>query len=212
MRVIGVIAVTLAAALSSAWAGEPVAPTRDPVAGARLFESKGCAHCHAVKGVGGGQAPDLGRAASPRSFYDMAATMWNHLPGMAARIRAWGIDRPYLTSDEISDVAAYLYAPAVADDRFLSSRGDVARGRQLVHDKGCLGCHSLEPPSRTSAGSLNALKGLDSPWVIVSLMWNHAFLMEVTAQAQGRVWPRFTAEEMGDLVAFLRAHAYGKGD
>jgi len=39
----------------------------------------------------------------------------------------------------------------------------------------------------------------------VAQMWNHAFLMELDRQGQRVSWPRFTAGEMADLVAFLQA-------
>jgi hypothetical protein len=47
--------------------------TQDPVAGERLFSAKGCVGWHAVNGVGGKVGPDLGRAARPRTFFDLAA-------------------------------------------------------------------------------------------------------------------------------------------
>src|SRR5262249_60925810 len=74
---------------------QPVfAPSQDPLAGARVFDAKGCIKCHAIDGTGGKVGPDLARTARPRSFYDMAAALWNHAPKMAARMRALGIARP----------------------------------------------------------------------------------------------------------------------
>ncbi|HET7344026.1 MAG TPA: cytochrome c [Methylomirabilota bacterium] len=202
------VVTVLLAAVGPARADEPLAPTLNAVSGARLFQSKGCAACHAINGAGGHLGPDLGRGAPPPSLYDLAAAMWNHMPGMAARIRATRGDKPYLTGDEMSDVTAYLYTAAVAGDGFLAVHGDVARGERLVSDRGCLGCHSLEPPHGRTAGSLDSLKGWGSPWTIVAVMWNHAFVMEISTQIDSGTWPRFTPGELADLVAFLRAHAY----
>ena len=59
--------------LGAAFAQILFSPTQDPIAGARLLETKGCVGCHAMNGVGGNNGPDLGRIARPRSFYDLAA-------------------------------------------------------------------------------------------------------------------------------------------
>lgn len=202
-RLVSVIAITLASALGTAWADEPYTPSLDPVAGARLFESKRCVQCHAIE--------ELQRVGPPRSFCDLAAAMWNHLPQMAAGLRASRADTPYLTPGEMSDLAAYLYTPRVVDEAFLRSPGEAGRGEQLLTAKGCLGCHSLVSPRGKKAGSLDSLKGWDSPWTIIATMWNHAFLMEITTQLEHGTWPRFTSGEMADLVAFLRVHGYGSG-
>ena len=207
------VAFTVAWPLQAASSQPPFAHTQDPVAGARLFETKGCVHCHAIDGVGGQEGPDLARIDRPRSFYDLAAAMWNHLPQMAKRIWASLAARPYFTPDEMSDVVAFLYprtqtpGDVERERRFLGAPGDPQRGRRLVAEKGCLGCHALSAPGRGDAGSLDRLKGVDSSWTVVATMWNHAFLMELKSQAQRTAWPRLSAEEMADLVAFLRVQS-----
>jgi mono/diheme cytochrome c family protein len=204
-----VVAVTCLWAPGSASAQERFTPTRDPVAGARLFERKGCVECHAIKGVGGKEGPDLGHLERARSFYELTAAMWNHVPQMARRIRASLAERPYLTPDEMSDVIAFLHGPASFDEHALAGTGDAGRGQHVLAAKGCLDCHSLSPPGGKVAKSLSSLRGIDSPWTVMALMWNHAFLMEATAEHQQAAWPRLSADEMADLVAFLRAHGYG---
>jgi mono/diheme cytochrome c family protein len=203
---VGVVA-TFFWAFGAASAQELFTPTQDPVVGARLFEVKGCVQCHAIKGVGGKDGPDLGRLEQARSFYDLAAAMWNHLPQMAQRIRASDAVRPYLTPNEMSDLIAFLYGPRSFDEP--GEAGDPRRGQQLVADKGCLNCHSLAPPRGKTAGTLSWLKGVDSPWTVMAMMWNHSFLMAVMTEDQKTAWPRLSSGEMADLVAFLRAHAYG---
>ncbi len=179
-------------------------PTGDPSAGARLFRTRGCIECH---------AGDLARfQRQPRPLYALAAAMWNHFPQMAARIRASSADRPYLTSSEMRDLVAFLYPadphdPAPAEPRLLGPEGDPERGQHLVTDKGCLACHSISPPGGKRAGSLDGLKGLDSPWNIVAQMWNHMFLMQV----QRNAWTQLSAGEMADLVAFLKGLMRARG-
>ena len=202
-----VAVLTLSSGLCVASADELFTPTEDSVAGARLFVSKGCARCHAVNGVGGSAAPDLGRIARPRSFYTLAAALWNHLPQMAPQMRSSPSEKPYMTPNEMSDLIAFLYGPRTSGEKLPGEPGDTRRGGQLVRNKGCLACHSLEPPGGKSAGSLSRLKGVDSPWTIISSMWNHGFLMESMTAGTG-AWPRLTSDEMVDLVAYLRIHGY----
>jgi mono/diheme cytochrome c family protein len=205
------VAATFCGSLVAAAAQELFTPTQDPVAGARLFESKGCVQCHAINGAGGKDGPDLGRLERTRSFYELTAAMWNHLPRMAERIRASAAARPYLTPNEMSDLMAFL-GPRALDDAAPQGAGGPARGRRLLADKRCLDCHSLSPPRGKAARSLDALKGVDSPWTVMATMWNHAFLMTVTTDDRKVAWPRLSPDEMADLVAFMRAHAYGGRD
>src|SRR5919108_4861157 len=98
------LAVTLAVLLgvtSVAVGQSPFGPGgQEPVAGSRVFGAKGCVKCHAVNGLGGKVGPDLARVAQPRSFYDLAASLWNHAPRMADRMRELGIARPRLDAHE----------------------------------------------------------------------------------------------------------------
>lgn len=59
---------------------------------------------YAVNGAGGKVGPDLGRNLRSRSFYDLAAGMWNHLPKMGERMRDLGIARPQLDPRETGDL------------------------------------------------------------------------------------------------------------
>jgi mono/diheme cytochrome c family protein len=177
-------------------------PGGNPAAGRRLFQTKGCVQCHAINGAGGKTGPDLGLRPRPRSLYDVAAAMWNHVPQMADQIWASNRDRPYLTSGELRDLVAFLYAPDALEDP--ASPGDAARGRRLLADRGCLSCHSIEPPRGAHAGSLTRLKGLESPWAVTAIMWNHAFMMETESRLQRTSLPRLTSDEMRDIAEILQ--------
>lgn len=200
-RLVGAALMVLCA--SGGTSAQPAdSPTEDPVAGAQLFRTKGCVECH------GG---DMARLQQHRSLYALAAAMWNHFPLMADRIRASkAMTRPYLTSREMSDLVAFLNStspegPARTDRQVPSETGDPRRGKRLVSDKGCLRCHSLSGPGGKRAGSLDNLKGWDSPSSIVAQMWNHSFLMQFDVEDQRAGWAHLSADEMADLVAFLQA-------
>src|SRR5262249_40564655 len=137
--VMGAVAIAVAlAAFGSAWAQPVFSPSQDPMAGVRVFAAKGCEKCHAINGVGGKVGPDLGKSTRPHSFYDVAATLWNHLPRMTERMKQLGITRPELTSQEAGDLIGFLYTLGDFD-----RPGDAAEGRKLFVDKKCSVCHSL---------------------------------------------------------------------
>src|SRR3990170_3455443 len=120
----------------AAFAQTLFSPTQDPLAGSRVFGARGCVKCHAVNGVGGKIGPDLGKLQRPRSFYDLAAALWNHAPRMADRMRSLGIQRPTLDAREAGDLVAFLFTLDYFDPR-----GDVDAGRPLFGEKRCIACH-----------------------------------------------------------------------
>ena len=188
-------------------AAQPLSrPAADPVAGAQLFQTRGCNDCH---------AGDLARfREQPRSLPALAAAMWNHFPAMAERIRAAKMKTPYLTSSELRNLVAFLSPgdPVVAapdDPRLLGEVGDPARGKQVVVDKGCLRCHSVSSPAGQRAGKPGRPgRASGSPWTVVGAEMAAkppSFLMELERQGQGGAWAPLSAGEMADLVAYVQA-------
>lgn len=216
MRRIGILVATAVPfmMLGLAFAQDALNPERDPAAGARLFVSKGCAVCHPLDGGGGSAAgPDLRKTPRPLFLYDFAARMWNHVPQMSRRIAALDANRPYLNADEMGDLMAFVATvdasgrPGTVRGGSLSigKPGDRQRGEQVVAEKGCLACHALagQDVRGKAGGPFARWSGFDSPWITISTIWNHAFLMDIETRRQNRLWPRLTAAEMADLVAFL---------
>ena len=172
----------------------PAVAGGDAVVGARVFDEKGCAKCHAIEGKGGKVGPDLARTAKPHSFYDLSAAMWNHLPRMTERMKQLGVTRVKLSPDEARDLAGFLYTLGYFD-----RSGSAESGRQLFTAKGCAGCHGPAGPGPNVEG----LKQFGSPLYAAAAMWNHGPQMAEAMKAKGISRPTFTAAELRDVVAFL---------
>ncbi|MBI2216909.1 MAG: c-type cytochrome [Candidatus Rokubacteria bacterium] len=178
----------------------PFAPDWGMLAGFDVFSRKGCGKCHAIRGVGGGPGPDLGRLEGAKGYYDIAAAMWNHLPRMGARMREARIERPHLTPREANDLIAFLFTAQYWDEL-----GDPKVGEKLWSAKGCASCHALGGTGGTVGPSLDALKRANSPVLVATGMWNHGPQMAEVMKERGIARPTFQGKEMVDLIAYIVA-------
>jgi len=175
-------------------------PTQDPVAGSRVFGAKGCVKCHAVNGVGGKVGPDLGRIPRPRSFYDLATSMWNHLPRMADRMRQLGIPRPHLDAQETGDLIAFLFTLDYFDPP-----GNAEAGRRLFSEKKCVVCHQIAGTGGVIGPNLDFLKEFGSPILVAAAMWNHGPAMAEAMRAKRIERPTFRESELIDLITYIKS-------
>jgi mono/diheme cytochrome c family protein len=172
----------------------------DPHEGFHLFQKKGCAHCHAVNGVGGRLAPDLGFVDQPRSTVsELVGAMWNHAPRMWERMQEEKVAYPTLTRKEITHLFAYLYT-----SRYVDEPGDGEQGRWSFKTKGCIQCHALRGVGGKRGPDLSDVTGQYTPIAWTQTMWNHAPAMEASMREQGLPWPKFEGNEMNDLLAYIR--------
>jgi cytochrome c2 len=200
---IGVLVALLVLAAAGLSTAQPLfGPAQDPIAGEKLFSAKGCARCHAVSGVGGTVGPDLGRVTRPRTFFDLAATLWNHTPAMAARMRALGISRPTLDDREIGALAAYLYTL-----NYFDRKGDPAAGRRVFAARRCATCHTVGTGGGAVGPDLTNLVAYASPIAIAAAMWNHAAKMTTVMRDRGIAPMAFQGSELVDLIAYLKSAA-----
>lgn len=176
----------------------PFAPEWGMLAGFDVFARKGCGKCHAVRGLGDGVGPDLGRIAAGTSFFDLGAAMWNHLPRMGARMREARVERPTLNPRELSDLVAFLFTAQYFDEL-----GDPAAGERLFTAKGCVRCHQVGGAGGRVGPALDALKRANSPVLVAAAMWNHGPQMAETMKSLGVERPRFEGREMVDLIAYV---------
>ena len=177
----------------------------DPHAGAHTFREKGCARCHAVNGVGGASAPDLGFQRPARSSLNqLVVEMWNHAPRMWGRMEAEGIPYPNFSTREMANLFAYLYTA-----RYVDEPGDTARGRLLFTQKSCSRCHALGGEGGHLGPDLKDLGAVDTPIFWAQSMWNHAPAMEAHMRQLNLPWPRFEGDEMNNLLAYIREERGG---
>lgn len=171
----------------------------DPERGERLFDAKGCRRCHEVFGDPG-IGPDLGRSELRGSVTQLAGRMWNHWPAMAEAMEALDIPVPIFEKDEMAEIFAYLFI-----SRYDGEPGDVDRGREQFEAKGCAACHGLHGEGR-GVGMGPAIREItsgQSKEQVAQRMLNHAPRMEAWMASKKIEWPRFTADELRDLLAFL---------
>ena len=180
--------------------------SQDPLAGSRVFGSKGCSQCHAVNGVGGKIAADLGRIAKPRTFYDLASAMWNHMPEMAAQMRKLNQPPPQLSARETGDLIAFL-----ATINYFDPGGDAKAGKKIFADKQCVVCHQIERVGGVFGPSLDSVVQF-GPIFFAATMWNHGPSMAEAMQARGIKRPQFSGNELRDLIAYVKLVSSGRGD
>jgi mono/diheme cytochrome c family protein len=183
---------------ASAEIGRNYLPLPNPVQGQGLFQEKGCIRCHAIRGKGGTVGPDLSRQGLKGSLSYILSRMWNHGPQMWSRMQERGVPYPKFTPAEMSDLISYLYFL-----QFEGPSGSPARGAAVLQEKRCAYCHFTSKPGEKPIGPMLVQAGLDSPFKILSAMWNHAPAIEARMREQNIRWPILEREEMNDLVAFI---------
>lgn len=151
--------------------------------GAALFASKGCTECHLTK------VPLEGRLRN-MTLTQIAAAMWDHQPLMK---------QPpiQLTPDEMRQIIGYLWTR-----QYFRGSGNVERGKKVFADKRCATCHN-DPAS----GAPKLAKGPEaySDITMVSALWGHGPRMFDLMSQKKIAWPRFTAQQMSDLIAYLNS-------
>jgi cytochrome c551/c552 len=202
----GALAFLLGAALVLAVVGGAVAAAAeapgDAQRGRAVFAAKRCVRCHASRGqpsVG----PVLEELRRPQGAYELAGRFWNHAPAMFTSLRREGIAWPEIDPAEMADLMAYLRADASRDPA-----PDLVQGQILLVRKGCLKCHRYRGEGGKIAEELTQYNpGYQSPVRWAGAVWQHAPRMAEEARRMGVSYPRFTGEEMGNLVGFLRSTA-----
>ncbi len=172
----------------------------DSTRGAHLFETLSCTQCHSINGKGGTKGPDLGRPVN-RNFTPatLAATMWNHAPTMWAAMRERNLRAGDLDEQAAADLFAYFYAT-----RFFERPGDAGRGKRFFAERGCARCHGLTKAIRPAIKPVAQWEVLSDPVALAEAMWNHRqFMLEEGGEKAVR-WPELSAQDLGDVLVYLR--------
>ncbi len=184
----------------SAMALDAAATAADSARGAELFTTLSCVQCHSINGKGGTVGPDLGQRID-RNFTpaSLAATMWNHAPTMWSTMSERSVQVGDLTEQAAADLFAYFYAA-----RFFEQPGDAARGKRLFSTKHCAACHGLTNAIIPEAPPVGQWAAIRQPIALVTTMWNHAATMRQEFAKRKISWPELTAQDLDDILVYLR--------
>lgn len=176
----------------------------DPMAGASVFVQKQCSLCHSIRAndLTSRQGPNLGSIHLKGSLLDVAGVLWNHAPGMMQKMAESRITPPRFTAREMANLIAFL----TAYQYYLQQVGkpaDAAAGAVVWNGK-CAICHSFEVDWNKPGPSLRSYKNV-SPIQMAQAMWNHGPEMVRTMSARHIAIPRFSGDEMLDLIAYARS-------
>jgi len=175
-----------------------ILPT-DPLAGRAVFSEKGCIKCHAIWGQGGDLGPDMARAGVRLSMLQLAGVLWDHTPAMIEKMRERRIERPALSTQEMADLAAFLYFL-----NYLDLPGDPEAGEAVFAKQGCVKCHSIGGTGGHVGPSLDKYKKFASPLFMIRAMWSHGPAMASKMAGLGITRPRFQGHDLADVAAYLR--------
>jgi cytochrome c2 len=181
----------------------------DPSAGERVFNEKGCVHCHSVKGTGSKSAPELSGVAASGDPNAWTRAMLNHAGSMIAPIASTIGQWPQFTGNEMNDLIAYAShsAPQPATNA-RQIPGNAERGWGVFQSR-CMRCHSVGG----QGGSLGPELGPEHDLPLTtaqfaSVLWNHAPAMLRLGRENGVPPPVLQGDEMSDLLTFLASLRY----
>jgi len=153
--------------------------------GAALFQSKGCAGCHVGKLA-------LETRLRNQTLTQIAVDMWNHQPGMKN-------PPPELSQEEMRQIIGFIWGK-----QYFRGDGSAERGKKVFAEKDCATCHN-DPASGAPKLGVGKDKGAYSDVSMLSVLWEHGPRMLDSMEQRSLPWPRFTTQQMADLIAYLNS-------
>src|SRR5262249_19534388 len=87
--------------------------------------------------------------------------------------------------------------------RFFERPGDAARGKRVL-EQGCARCHSLNPAGAVGAPPVSEWKIVNTPFELAAAIWNHLPRMQAAATAKRTALPQLSAQDLVDLLVYVR--------
>ena len=193
----------------------------DSARGKRVFAVRHCADCHGIATAVAGGGPPVSSWESLADPLLLVQPMWNHGTKMRAAFAARNLAWARLTSQELTDVIAYLQelpqTQAVARTFQLPPAGN---GEKVFQSKGCADCHTGDRAPESLMR--NDVRTGTSMWArprslalqnrllnqtltdIAVDMWNHLPKMKQPP-------PTLAPEEMREIIAYIWARQYFTG-
>jgi mono/diheme cytochrome c family protein len=183
----------------------------NPAQGKYVYAEKGCQFCHPSSGKG--REGVLGLDGFPKNVSPafLSQAIWNHCLDMIARMVEIGMKWPQFRGKEMMDLLEYIKTNAKgAEEPAFFKPGNPKEGKRVFTSKGCIQCHSIR--GEGARGGVDLGKTAETFYTglteIASSMWNKGPTVLVKiAQTQGGI-PKFTSQEMADLLAYLYSLHY----
>lgn len=177
----------------------------DYIKGEEIFSRKGCSQCHSLGGQEKKEGPSLDKYGRYVSPVFIAAALWNHSSTVSKAMVVQSF-----APHEMSHLLAFIKGNALNEsgETVYMNPGNPGKGREVFRKKKCTACHG------DNALDLKAVSLRKSLTEIVRMMWNHSYQMWEIMKEKGLQIPRFSNEEMADLMTYLYfIQYYGeKGD
>ncbi len=139
-----------------------------------------CKQCH--------QGPlALEARLANKTFLDIGAGVWNHVPLMGAF--------PTVPEADLRKILAYVW-----DLQYRGPEGNVARGQRAFAAKGCVGCHSN---AQTRAPVSPRSGKVFTAFSMATIAWGSNRQMHREMWDKAVAWPVLSREDISDLVAYL---------
>lgn len=178
--------------------------------GEAVFRDKGCIRCHAVRGQGGTDGPDIAQVENADAPIVWAQMMWNHALSMQERMQRQMLPWPRFQNAEMGDLLAYLRSVNTSPRRlFPLFPADVRRGRRLFRERSCIECHGMGSEGGKVASDLSRLPKMPrSVSQMAGVMWNHWPQMSEWSRQRKIRLPMLQGRDMADVIAYLYALRY----
>lgn len=140
--------------------------------------------------------------------------MWEHGAGMAAAMKARGIEWPELGEDDLANIIAFVRSVGPTSEKRYLRPGSATAGQRLFLERKCATCHAPAGQAQPQGPDLARIELPRSLSGLASRMWNHQPVMRKLMAEQNVQATPLTAQEMADIIAFVFAQQYAleRGD